>query len=248
MKLFLYNSFVAIEWCICSVEDLYRRDKNGKIPQNNWAGEKIDVDIIKNSLKKKELLRQATEGLAFLHALGFVHRNLKPSNFMIAQLQGFRYLVKLSDFRMSKDPVKYPVVSTTTGSNGWTYPKPAPVNTKVDPSSYFSGDVFILGCFFHYVLTDGQHPFGDKHERESNMKNYDYYVDGYGWKLDQIEDKRAVTLLKDMIKFNLEKICTLDQVLGSRYFLPVNFYNLYDLPGIKPGLCVIFNQEIFDNV
>lgn len=235
------------------MEDLYRRDKDGKIPQNNWAGEKIDVEIIKDKLNKKELLRQATEGLAFLHALGFVHRNLKPSNFMIAQLQqfrdGFRYLVKLSDFRMSKDPVKCPVVSTTTGSNGWTYPKP-PLHTEADTLTYFSGDVFILGCFFHYVLTDGEHPFGDnKTERESKMENSNHFVYHPEWKPANIVDETAVTLLKDMIKFDLKKICTLDEVLGSRYFLPVNFYNLYDnLPDVKPGLCVIFNQEIFDNV
>ena len=112
------------------------------------------------------------------------------------------------------------------------------------------GTVFILGCFFHYVLTDGEHPFGDnKTERESKMENSNHFVYHPEWKPANIVDETAVTLLKDMIKFNLEDICTLDQVLGSRYFLPVNFYNLYDnLPGVKPGLCVIFNQEIFVNV
>ena len=233
------------------MEDLYRRDKDGKIPEYNWAGEKIDVDlvIIKESLGKKELLRQATEGLAFLHALGFVHRNLKPSNFMIAQLQGFRYLVKLSDFRMSKNSMEDSVVSGTTGSHGWTYPR-LEKGTVAEPKTYYSGDVFILGCLFHYVLTDGQHPFGNyKQERETNLNNYNYCVYRPEWKpVIKDIDETAVTLLKDMIKFNLDDICTLDQVLGSRYFLPVNFYNLYGLPGVKPGLCVIFNQEIFDYV
>jgi hypothetical protein len=62
------------------------------------------------------------------------------------------------------------------------------------------------------------------------------------------DDRRAVTLLKDMIKFNLNDICALDKIFGSRYFLPHNFYKLYGLPGVKPGLCVIFNQEKFENV
>jgi serine/threonine protein kinase len=132
------------------VEDLYEGKGNGF----NWAKEKIDKELIKESLGEKEILRQAAEGLAFLHALGFVHRNLKPSNFLIAQLQQFRcdrfhYLVKLSDFRMSKKPIDCPIVSDTKGSKGWTYPKPATLNTEAETSTYTSaGMYFSLVAFF----------------------------------------------------------------------------------------------------
>ncbi len=227
------------------MEDLY---KGGINRETNWANEKIYAELIKESLGEKEILRQATEGLAFLHALGFVHRNLKPSNFLIAQLQQFRcdrYLVKLSDFRMSKNPGKCPSVSGTTGSKGWTYPKRA--HTEVDSSTYQRGDVFILGCFFHYVLTNGKHPFGDyEMDRETNINDPKYVV-YHNWTNPNIGSE-AIALLKDMIKFNLNDICTLDKVFTSRYFLPVNFYQLYDLTDVKPGLCVIINQEIFENV
>ncbi|XP_046449952.1 uncharacterized protein LOC124198235 isoform X2 [Daphnia pulex] len=240
-------TYVATEWCICSVEDLYEGNKG-----TNFANEKIYTELIKKSLGEKEILRQATEGVAFLHALGFVHRNLKPSNFMIAQLQQFRcdrfrYLVKLSDFRMSKNPVERPSVSGTTGSKGWTYPDPAALRTEVDSSTYQCGDVFILGCFFHYVLTNGKHPFDDNsNTRGNNINDSKYFVYRDNWN-PNIE-KEAIALLKDMIKFQLKDICTLEEVFTSRYFSPVNFYQLYDLPLpiVKPGLCVIINQEIFE--
>jgi serine/threonine protein kinase len=232
------------------VEDLYEGEK-----ATNWANEKIYRKLIKESLGEKEILRQATEGVAFLHALGFVHRNLKPSNFMIAQLQQFRcdrfrYLIKLSDFRMSKNPVECPSVSGTTGSKGWTYPNLP--NTEVDSSTYQRGDVFILGCFFHYVLTNGKHPFDDNSDtRRNNINNSKYFVYRDNWNpKDPNIGKEAIALLKDMIKFQLKDICTLDEIFRSRYFSPVNFYQLYDLPLpiVKPGLCVIINQEIFETV
>jgi len=232
------------------VEDLYKENGNGL----NWADEKIDTELIKQSLGKKEILRQATEGLAFLHALKFVHRNLKPSNFMIAQLQQFRcdrfrYLVKLSDFRMSKNPGNCPNVSGTKGSKGWTYPKSAQHNTKADPLTYFRGDVFILGCFFHYVLTNGKHPFGeDESNRETNINKKDYTVYNKDWNPIMVDDLQARALLKKMITFDLNDNFSLNDVIESHYFLPHNFYKLYDLPGVKPGLCVIFNQENFENV
>ena len=52
-------SYVAIEWCICSVEDLYRKGGN----ETNWIGETINVADIKNSLVTIEILLQATKGL-----------------------------------------------------------------------------------------------------------------------------------------------------------------------------------------
>jgi hypothetical protein len=117
---------------------------------------------------------------------------------------------------------------------------------------YQRGDVFFLGCFFHYVLTKGKHPFGDTNSiRERNINDPNHFVYRNDWNpniFGENDDRRAVTLLKDMIKFNLNDICALDKIFGSRYFLPHNFYKLYGLPGVKPGLCVIFNQEKFENV
>jgi serine/threonine-protein kinase/endoribonuclease IRE1 len=261
------------------VEDLYVRDRKGY----DWEGNEIATDLIKASLKKKEILRQATKGVAFLHAMGFVHRNLKPSNFLIAQIQlektkdkiRFKYLVKVSDFRMSKDLVTDTGHSGQRGSEGWTSPYPSkhdanndtqhPTTSEINNvtdriKTHPSEDVFILGCFFHYVLTDGIHPFDrfDDTDRKTNINNKDYEVYKPEWTAPEIktgdqtetakELQQAVSLIKDMIKFNREDEISLETILDRAYFLPDDYYKLYDLPEIKPGLCVIFNQEIFEEV
>ncbi|XP_046462601.1 serine/threonine-protein kinase/endoribonuclease IRE1-like isoform X2 [Daphnia pulex] len=216
--------YVATEWCICSVEDLYDIRRNG----HNWEGNEIDTKLIKESLGgKKELLRQATEGVAFLHAMGFVHRNLKPSNFLIAQLsrldrEGFKYLVKVSDFRMSKHLGKQPNHSGQRGSDGWISPYP-PKNDPQEIKTHPSEDVFILGCFFHYVLTNGKHPFGDNGiERELNVKTHYYEVYLAKWK-PEIEEIQAISLVKDMIKYDPEERPALKTILGRAYFLPDDY-------------------------
>lgn len=36
-----------------------------------------------------------------------------------------------------------------------------------------SVDIFALGCLFYYILTSGEHPYGDRYEREVNIiKDY----------------------------------------------------------------------------
>jgi serine/threonine-protein kinase/endoribonuclease IRE1 len=142
------------------VEDLYGTRSN---EGTNWIGEQIFVEKIKKSLGPKQILWQATKGLEYLHHLKYVHRNLKPSNFLIAKIsdmdQPDEYKVKLSDFSYSKQPKESPIVFGPRGSNGWIAPI-SETGTIKAPEDYVADDVFVLGSFFHYVLTNGLHPFG----------------------------------------------------------------------------------------
>ena len=86
------------------------------------------------------------------------------------------------------------------------------LNTEAETSTYQRGDAFILGCFFYYryVLTKGKHPFGDtKFIRERNINDPNHFVYRDDWNPNIFggnDDRRAVTLLKNMIKFNLNDI------------------------------------------
>ncbi len=53
-------------------------------------------------------------------------------------------------------------VGTATGSNHSGTGKPMTRLTK-------SVDIFALGCLYYYCLTNGEHPFGDRFEREFNI-------------------------------------------------------------------------------
>ena len=257
-------SYVAIEWCICSVEDLYRKGGN----ETNWIGETINVADIKNSLVTIEILLQATKVLECLHCKEKkVHRNIKPSNFLISQVGrdnqlDNKYKVKLSDFCLSKKPKDMPEQSFEFDfTKKWIALAPGLEKGKEHTlDEYFAYDVFCLGTFFYFVLTKGDHPFDnvsenvsiDKIPKQREERIFDENDEVYSgaWKSRlQETNEQAVFLLKQMIKFNPDERYKLNQVLDSHYFLSEDYYQLYDKPGgVKPGLCIIFNQEIFDDV
>lgn len=59
--------------------------------------------------------------------------------------------------------------SGVTGTEGWI----APEMIKGQRTTT-SVDIFSLGCVFHYVLSNGSHPFGDILKRQANILSYEY--------------------------------------------------------------------------
>jgi serine/threonine-protein kinase/endoribonuclease IRE1 len=66
--------------------------------------------------------------------------------------------------------------NTSTGSTGLSNGAKSTRLTK-------SVDIFALGCLFYYTLTNGQHPFGDRFEREVNILKGAMNLDG----LDKVD-------------------------------------------------------------
>lgn len=235
--------YIATELCLCSVDDLFQDTSEKRI---------LKQEVL-SSLTTKEILFQATRGLDYLHQNHFVHRNVKPSSFLIKEIQsrnGTRYAIKITDFRLTRqlDPSKD--LSGSAASDGWE----APESKKEKQALRQSLDIFILGCFYHYVLTgeiDSQpkHPFGDS-ELIRIVKIPDPKTDVYQkrWKPRDIKDEEAIDLITKMIKFNESERLKLSKVLDHSYFNPASkdYYPIYDYP--IPGLCVIFNQEFFTSV
>lgn len=168
-----YCRYLATELCECSVADVIER---GKL-----------TDIL-NHLSHQEILLQSTQAVAFLHSRGKIHRNLHPDNFLLAHITGDHYLVKLTDFHCTKDWVKQPNASGTRGSDGWIAPESSEDvarRIQVGPQQDRKLDVFILGCFYYYVLSGGKHPFGEVlHVREANVRASSYSAYQPGWNGD----------------------------------------------------------------
>jgi serine/threonine protein kinase len=103
----------------------------------------------------KEVIDQAAEALYYLHERGWVHRDVKPDNFLVSESGQ----VKLIDFAIAVKP------TTGIGAlfSGWggrvqgtrSYMSPEQIrNQALDPRA----DVYSLGCVL-YELVTGRAPF-----------------------------------------------------------------------------------------
>jgi hypothetical protein len=99
----------------------------------------------------KETFRQLAEGLAFLHAHGVVHRDVKPTNVLITP-EG---RVVLLDFGLAIDAASDPALEAglVVGTPGYMSPEQIAM-TRATPAS----DWYSLGVMLYQALT-GRKPF-----------------------------------------------------------------------------------------
>jgi hypothetical protein len=118
-------------------------------------------------------------------------------------------------------------------------------------------NVFILGCFYHYLLIalsenkankeKLRHPFGD-HEslRPGYIQQEDHSI--YGEELsfvsNGVDENEVVKLIKWMLQYKETERPTLQQILESSYYMPSNDYKIYEHCKTT-GLCAIFIQQDF---
>lgn len=231
-------TYIATELCLCSLVDLYATDRLSD-EQRNAILQKLTVQ-----LPSQVLLRQAAEGLAFLHSLALIHRNIKPSNVMLAEVGvGNGYVIKLTDLGFTSSSF------SSTGDNGcWMAPEMEAVERRAPDQRL---DTFLLGLVFFYVLTAGRHPFGlSALSQRTNLLNKYYAAYQSRWTPSGTTLTAAATqLIGAMIQYRPLNRPTISRVLKDDFFKPDagDEYPLYD-GADTPGLCVIFNQRHAENV
>ncbi|ORZ12753.1 kinase-like domain-containing protein [Absidia repens] len=77
-------------------------------------------------------------------------------------------------------------------------------------------DIFSAGCIFYYVLSNGDHPFGNRFGRENNILKGDYDIT----KLEDMgeDGMEAMDLIDSMINTNPRSRPTADKVLAHPFF------------------------------
>lgn len=134
--------------------------------------------------EKIDLFEQIMQGIAFLHSVHLVHRDLKPQNILIKFKSEsgpvLQPQVLISDFGLSRRLVETESsfhATAASGTLGWR----APELIFNEESAAFqqsvtgplkigrSVDIFAAGLVLFYLLTGGEHAFGPKLLRESNI-------------------------------------------------------------------------------
>lgn len=117
----------------------------------------------------KLMIHDLLSGLAHLHSLNIVHRDIKPQNILIDP----NNRVKISDMGLGKmldrDEVSLTVDSDSHGWQAAEYLNGTNRNTK-------KVDIFSIGCVIYYLIT-GSNPFGVRYNREKNVLKGKFEID-----------------------------------------------------------------------
>lgn len=105
--------YIAIELCTCTLTD-YATNEN--------------FSYLKDLIKPKEMLYQATRGLSHLHQLNIIHRDIKPQNILLS-MPDSRKIVRalISDFglckKVEKGNASVSFRTNAAGTEGWIAPE-----------------------------------------------------------------------------------------------------------------------------
>ncbi|RCH92588.1 bifunctional endoribonuclease/protein kinase ire1, partial [Rhizopus stolonifer] len=225
--------YIALELCYGSLNDYMERSLS------------TDDMMLCDTMNPANILSQMTSGIQYLHSLNIVHRDIKPHNILLAptkhRVRGSPIVrILISDFGLCKkldgeqSSFNYTAASPA-GTSGWRAPEllAGALATSLSDSSQSSSDptllmtgrrvkatraidVFSAGCVFYYVLSGGDHPFGNRFGRENNILNNDYDLN----KLDSMGEDgvEAKDLVARMISTDPKSRPRADAILSHPFF------------------------------
>ncbi len=135
--------FMALEYIREGVElsdEIYRRREKGI----SWTREEVS-----------DIFTQILNGLSVAHKSGLVHRDIKPQNIMLVNIEGNEHFVKILDFGLSKALGKIPDTSDLTakglimGTPKYMSPEQLRGSKDVDSRS----DLYSVGTFLFEMIT-----------------------------------------------------------------------------------------------
>nr|KAI8766493.1 serine/threonine-protein kinase/endoribonuclease ire-1-like [Biomphalaria glabrata] len=190
--------YIALELCAATVQDYIEKKYIPPVP-----------------LQAIDILKQAMSGIAHLHSLNIVHRDIKPHNVLISQPNAKNEVrVMISDFGLCKklaaDRYSFSRRSGAAGTDGWIAPEMLISHERTT----YAVDIFSSGCVFYYVLTQGGHPFGNSLRRQANILNGDYNLQH----LQGDDNFVARKLIEKMISSNPDERPVAGAVLKHPFF------------------------------
>ncbi|KAM9958326.1 hypothetical protein ACTFIW_001188 [Dictyostelium discoideum] len=201
---------------IISIKEVFETQKNlYLVLELVTGGELFDKIVSERKFQEdtcRYILKQLCDSVRYLHSNGIAHRDLKPENILLATPNSF--LLKISDFGLSRAMDEGTYMKTMCGTPQYVAPE---ILTKGEREGYGkSVDLWSIGVIT-YILLCGFPPFGDPQTKDffEKIKNGGFSFPSPYW--DEISDE-AKSLIKNLIKVDVEKRFTIDQALNHPWF------------------------------
>ncbi|KAL4492880.1 hypothetical protein ABPG73_010429 [Tetrahymena malaccensis] len=144
-------------------------------------------------------------GLSFLHSSKICHRDLKPENILIAKQADDSFLIKISDFGISK--ISEDMMKSTIGTITYMAPeilRCQPYDEKVD--------IWSFGCLIYEIFT-GEQLFGGNSVKEVALKITGFQEDSLN-KIPQSKIPQSIIqIIKKCLKRQPTQRINLDQII-----------------------------------
>lgn len=169
-------------------------------------------------MSDREILRQLTSALNYLHKANIVHRDIKPKNILISITQKYPN-IKLADFGISKilKREKFDFTNTNKkipkGTTGYMPPE-IYESDRFD----FKVDIFALGCIFGSTLSGGKHPFGKERDRIYQIKERNGIILTINHLKKVYRNDYVFQLIKSMVRHEPIKRPKAGKILQNRFF------------------------------
>jgi serine/threonine-protein kinase/endoribonuclease IRE1 len=172
------------------------------------------------------MIKQILSGLKSLHDLGILHRDLKPSNVLV-DIDG---RMRLTDFGLSRvlNEDETTVDTFGKGTQGWM---PAEViearNSEEIGRFKKKSDIQAAGMISFFILTKGEHPFGNSYDRMANILN------GNPVNLGNLEDLEARQFISSLISHKIDDRPYADEASTHPFLHQVEIYEELHKPIIS---------------
>ena len=173
------------------------------------------------------MIKQILSGLEFLHDHNILHRDLKPSNVLV-DITG---RMRLADFGLSRvlDDDQSTLSTCPRGTVDWVPPEVIEaINAGIEKKGPFKkkSDVHVAGMIAFFILSRGEHPFGNPFDRMTNI------LEGKPLNLENLEDLEAKDFISWMICKNIWNRPDAGEALRHRFLAQVKMYEELSEPRI----------------
>lgn len=165
-----------------------------------------------------DVLTQLARALEHAHALGMVHRDVKPANVLLARVMG-RTVTKLADLGLARSTIEEESRVTSDGNTVGTLDYMPPEQARDSGAADIRSDLYALGCTLYHMLS-GAPPFAQGSLTERLIKHAKAEPPDLRGSVPDLSDGLWAICLKLLAKRPAERYQTPAELLAALAALP----------------------------